>query len=184
MSQSIHSHIYDRERVQRMLQDLLQATLDGMVVVNQDGEMIYFNSQTEATFGYGSEELVGRKVEMLVPERFRSHHAAYRADLFHRPTVRPKGAALDLYGRRKDGTEFPVEISFSYLETYEGPLVISAIRDVTLMLALRQSEERFRVALKASPVVVFNQDLNLRYTWINPPVLAWTTWPHCCGNRW
>lgn len=158
MSSSILSEINERERAHRLIQGLLQAAPDGMVVVNQDGAIVFVNSRAEALFGYQQEDLLGRKVEMLMPERFRGRHTGHRTGYFADPTARPMGAGLELYGQRNDGTEFPVEISLSPLETYEGTLVISTIRDVTerkrVEAALRESEERFRRVFEEGPLGV------------------------------
>jgi PAS domain S-box-containing protein len=171
MGPSNPSDFNESERVHRLIQGLLQAAPDGVVVVNHDGEIVYVNSQTEALFGYRTEELVGRKVEMLMPVRFRGRHTGYREDYFTRPTVRPMGAALDLYGLRRDGTEFPVEISLGPLETYEGTLVISAIRDVTerkrVVEALRESEERFRRVFEEGPLGVALVGKDRRFLKVN-----------------
>ena len=146
---------------------LLDAAPDGVVVVNQRGEIVLVNARTESLFGYSRKELLGRRIEILMPERFRNGHTG----------LRPVGVGLAPYGLRKDDSEFPVEISVSPVEMEEQTLLLAAIRDITERKrgddALRQSEEHFRVALKCSPVVVFNQDLDLRYTWSNSPVLAW-----------
>lgn len=110
---------------------LLEMIPDATVAVDASGTIVQLNTQTEALFGYAAGELIGRKVELLVPQRFRAGHKAHRADYAGEPKIRRMGAGLDLYGVRKDGSEFPVEISLSPVEGSGGPLVLSAIRDIT-----------------------------------------------------
>ena len=110
---------------------LLEAAPDAMVIVDRSGTMILVNSQTEKLFGYMRSALIGQKVEMLVPLRFRGRHPHHREGYSANSLVREMGTGLELYALRCDGTEFPVEISLSPLETDEGVLITSAIRDIT-----------------------------------------------------
>ena len=110
---------------------LLEAAPDGFVIIDDNGRILLVNSQTERLFGYDRRELIDQRVEMLVPERFRVGHVGHRLGYQHEPRVRPMGAGVTLFGRRKDGSEFPVEISLSPLNTEKGRLVTAVVRDVT-----------------------------------------------------
>jgi PAS domain S-box-containing protein len=111
--------------------DLLETLPDAIVAVDRDGTIVQVNSQTQELFGYDRGELVGQKIEMLVPERYRRQHHHHRENFAETPKTRRMGADLDLYGRRRDGSEFPVEISLSPVSTGNGTFVLSAIRDIS-----------------------------------------------------
>lgn len=110
---------------------VLEAIPDAVVAVNQQGVIVQSNSQTEAMFGYTRDELIGHKIEMLVPERQRGSHDQHRAEYRARPKLRRMGSGLDLYGRRRDGSELPVEISLSPIGAGDSMIVLSVIRDIS-----------------------------------------------------
>ena len=128
---------------------LLESAPDAVVIVDRTGQITFMNSHAERMFGYATHELLGKAVEVLVPEAARPAHVGHRSEFSRAPRTREMGSGLELKGRRKDGSTFPVEISLSPLEEPEGQFVVSAIRDVTerrqIQEALRLSEERFRL---------------------------------------
>lgn len=110
---------------------LLEAAPDAIILAASDGRITLVNAQAEALFGYRREDLTGQPIEHLLPDRLRSRHVEHRASYQTDPRTRPMGVGLELWARRQDGSEFPVEISLSPLKTDEGTLVIGIIRDVT-----------------------------------------------------
>jgi PAS domain S-box-containing protein len=131
------------ESLNETLQALFQAAPDAVVTVDAKGRMMRVNSRTEALFGYTSAELLGQRIEILLPPRFKAALVRDRTGFIAKPRLRPMGAGLDLYGSRKDGTEFPVDIMLSPIETSEGHGVIATIRDLT---ERKQAEEALRDA--------------------------------------
>ncbi len=116
---------------QTLEREFLEFAPDAVIGVDQAGEIRLVNSRTQSVFGYAREELIGESVEMLVPESIRPAHIAHRDGYFEAPRTRPMGGGVDLYARRKDGTEFPCEISLSAVATDSGMMALAAIRDIT-----------------------------------------------------
>ena len=151
--------ITDRRRAEQKFRALLESAPDAMVIVGRDGRIALVNSQTERLFGYKRGDLLGQPVEILVPERYRDRHGGHRGLFFAQPRARSMGAGLELYGLRRDGTEVPVEISLSPLETEEGLFVSSAIRDAT---ERRRFEQRIQEANRLKSEFLANMSHELR----------------------
>ncbi len=133
--------ITERVSAEKRFLQVIEGAPNGMVMVDQEGKIVLVNAQIEKSFGYWRDELLGRSIEMLVPERFRARHPDFRHAFLTAPTVRPMGSGRDLYGLHKDGSEFPVEIGLNPLETEQGVMVLGTIVDIT---ERKRAEETLR----------------------------------------
>lgn len=155
---------------------VLEASPNPIIAVDRTGQIIYANPQVETTFGYAHDELIGQPVEILIPERIGTRHVGYRDGFLAHPNARPMGIGMDLAGRRKDGSEFPVEISLSPVGSGASREVFATVVDITARKAaergLADSEQRFRAVLEASPnpIIAINRAGQIIYA--NPNVEA------------
>ncbi|MGH2840879.1 MAG: PAS domain S-box protein, partial [Solirubrobacteraceae bacterium] len=142
--------ISDRVHAQRKFEQFVEFAPDAIVGVGPDGAIVLVNAQVEAVFGYTRAELLGQRIEVLIPERFHGVHVGHRGGFFADPGTRPMGAGLTLFARRKDGSEFPAEISLSSIETADGTLATAAVRDITererMQAELRRSSRYFELS--------------------------------------
>ena len=138
-----HKKPFEINIIDKKFEGFLEFSPDAVMIINSDGRIVLVNSMTEKMFGYHRDELLGKPVEILLPERFREKHVGHRKDYYSEPRMRSMGVGLNLFGRRKDGTEFPVEISLSPMGTENGVHAISFIRDVA---EHKRVEEALRIA--------------------------------------
>lgn len=148
---NITQDVSRRRQYDERFEQVVESAPNAMVMVNGDGQIEMVNTQAERVFGYSRDELLGKPVDDLVPERFRHHHAGLRGSYLAEPRSRPMGAGRDLYAMRKDGSEFPVEIGLNPIETDQGTMVLSAIVDIS---DRKQKEERITAALKEKDILL------------------------------
>jgi PAS domain S-box-containing protein len=151
--------ISERKRGEEYMRRLIDAAPDATITVLQDGTIAYANLQTERLFGYSRNQLVGQPVEMLMPAALRAAHVGHREQYMKTPQVRPMGVALDLYGRRRDGTEFPIEISLSPIDTGDAPLVAASIRDISERRQAELATSRLAAIVDSSQDAILSKNL-------------------------
>jgi two-component system sensor kinase FixL len=161
------------EEAERRFRLVVEAAPNAMVMVNPAGEIVLVNVQAERIFGYSRAELLGQPIEMLVPERFHGHHPELRTAFFADPRPRPMGAGRDLFGLRKDGSEFPIEIGLNPIETDEGLMVLSAIVDITQRKAAEQALRDREHRLRSLAAIVESSDDAIISSRLDGIVTSW-----------
>jgi len=155
-----------------MFRKLFDFAPDAIIIVNSEGLILQANTQAEKIFGYDGKELIGKSVDILIPERFRKRHDEHLKSFIAKPRIRLMGSELELYGLRKDGTEFPVDIALGYLETESGIVVLSTVRDITrhkhMEEAMRISEAKYRSIFENAAEGIFQTSIDGRILAANP----------------
>src|SRR6266700_6765332 len=164
-----------------LFEKLFESSPDAVLVTDQTGLILQANAQAESIFGYARQELVGQTVELVIPERFHSVHPKHRSTYSSQPRVRAMGAGLELFARRKDGTEIPVDVMLSPFQMAEGQLVLAVVRDVSQKKlaeqALRRSEQQFRSLFEFSPDAIVVTDREGKITEVNTQVEKFFGYP-------
>lgn len=150
----------ERKRAEERFRLVVESAANAIVMVDATGAIVLVNSQAEMFFGYRREELIGQPVEILVPERFRTEHADYRASFFASPSARPMGMGRDLFGRHKDGSEFPVEIGLTPIQTSEGLLILSVIVDITERKRAEEARSHLAALVESSDDAIISKALD------------------------
>ena len=140
--------VTESKRAEERFRQFLESAPDAIIIADERGIIERVNLQAERLFGYSRQELIGKAIEMLIPQRFHDRHIEHRTGYAHNPRVRGMGIGLELYATRKDGTEFPIEISLSPIKSGKETLISTAIRDIT---ERKRADERFRTVLEAAP---------------------------------
>src|SRR3954464_1969390 len=143
--------IWSRKKLEERFRQVVESAPNAMVMINGSGNIEMVNAQAEKLFGYERKDMLKQPIEMLVPERFRRNHPGLRSSFFAGPVSRPMGAGRDLYGLKKDGSEFPIEIGLNPIETDEGSMVLSAIVDIS---DRKHKEASIHAALKEKDVLL------------------------------
>ena len=156
----------EQKKAEERFRLVVEAAPNAMIMAGDDGRITLVNSQTEKLFGYERAELLAQPVKMLVPERFRERHAGHRGSFFAAPSARAMGSGMELFGRRKDGSEVPIEIGLNPIDTLEGHFVLASIIDITerkkaeerkvAESTLRESERELRLLANAMPPIVWS----------------------------
>src|SRR5437763_16603286 len=159
--------ITERRRAEEQFRVVVEASPNAILMVNSEGRITLVNNQTEKLFGYTRIELIGQRMEMLTPERYRREHPQLRSSFFLHPSTRAMGAGRDLYGRRKDGTEVPIEIGLNPINTSDGMYVLASIIDISERKRREEQLHLQSTALEFAANAIMITDVNGKIAWVN-----------------